>query len=126
MNQLETVINGILAPLFKLIPNRNRERELETQVTSSIIAALTAMNEANAKQNQLEAQHRSVFVAGWRPAVGWICAVSLLTNYLVQPLVVGFGFPMPELNIGELVAILIGMLGLGGYRTYEKRIGVTK
>lgn len=82
--------------------------------------------------NKAEAQNSSVFVAGWRPAIGWVCAMALFYQYLVRPIAQGAfaaaGHPLPPL-VGlddNLWQLLLGMLGLGGLRTYEKVQGVTK
>ena len=83
--------------------------------------------------NKIEAQHSSLFVAGWRPAVGWVCVLGLAWNFLVQPLLswIGFAFGVdlsgaPRLDITELMTILAGMLGLAGLRTHEKEKGVSR
>jgi hypothetical protein len=82
--------------------------------------------------NKVEAANSSVFVAGWRPAIGWVCALALFYQYLVRPIAQGAfaaaGHPLPPL-VGlddNLWQLLLGMLGLGGLRTYEKVQGVTK
>lgn len=72
--------------------------------------------------NKIEAQHRSIFVAGWRPFIGWVCGLALLYNFVIRDLV---AWIMPEimppaLQMEHLITILMGMLGLGGLRTYEK------
>ena len=72
--------------------------------------------------NKIEAQHRSIFVAGWRPFIGWVCGLGLLYNFVIRDLV---AWLMPEimpsaLQMEHLITILMGMLGLGGLRTYEK------
>lgn len=77
--------------------------------------------------NVEEAKSASTFVAGWRPFVGWVCGFALAYNYVLFPLIAYIAKcisdsapPMPPLDTGELVTILIGMLGLGGLRTAEK------
>ena len=77
--------------------------------------------------NKVEAQSTSIFVAGWRPAIGWICALALFYQYIARPLLIAFGFvqSMPGLD-DNLWQLLLGMLGLGGLRTFEKVQGVTK
>jgi len=75
------------------------------------------------KINELEAQHRSVFVAGWRPFCGWICAVGLFYNFVIRDLFIWAFQPEvipPAIQMDHLMTILMGMLGLGGLRTYEK------
>lgn len=81
--------------------------------------------------NKTEATHKSVFVAGWRPAIGWVCAVGLGWNFIVQPLFNWFVFAFggdvanaPSLDISELITILGGMLGLSAVRMNEKIKGV--
>jgi hypothetical protein len=71
--------------------------------------------------NKAEAGHPSMFVAGWRPAVGWVCALALFYHFLVAPLVGGFAtIDMPTVELGPLLTILSGMLGLSVIRTVEK------
>ena len=72
--------------------------------------------------NMAEAAHPNVFVAGWRPAVGWVCVIGLAYTFLVQPLVNGtFGTDRwPDIPVEQLMILLGGLLGLGGMRTWEK------
>lgn len=80
--------------------------------------------------NKIEAAHTSVFVSGWRPAVGWISALGLGIQFVVNPLItwasafVGRPIVFPNLDLSLLLTLLGGMLGLGGLRTYEKVNGV--
>lgn len=79
--------------------------------------------------NKVEAASDSLFKSGWRPSVGWICSVGLFYQFLGQPLITWmsgiYAFPAPpSLNLTDLFTLLFGMLGLGAYRTYEKREGV--
>lgn len=83
--------------------------------------------------NQAEATNSSVFVASWRPFVGWTCGMIFAYTYLLQPLAIfiftylGHPVPaLPQLETGEIMTVLLGMLGLGGLRTFEKIKGVTK
>ena len=73
--------------------------------------------------NKIEAQHRTIFVAGWRPFIGWVCGVALAYNFVLRDLLVWFIGPEqvpPALQMEHLMTVLIGMLGLGGMRTFEK------
>jgi hypothetical protein len=77
--------------------------------------------------NVEEAKSTSIFVAGWRPFVGWVCGFALGYNYIFMPLLtwivkcIGTNIPdMPALETGELMTLLFGMLGLGAMRSYEK------
>jgi hypothetical protein len=83
--------------------------------------------------NKIEAGHRTMFVAGWRPFIGWTCGVALAYNYIVRDLIgwvilnlnIEATIP-PALQMEHLLTILLGMLGLGGLRTIEKLQGKTK
>jgi len=79
--------------------------------------------ELQAEINKMEAQHRTVFVAGWRPFIGWVCGFALAYNFVLRDLLIWFfgpeGVP-PALQMEHLMTVLLGMLGLGGMRTFEK------
>lgn len=98
-----------------------------------MLAAMTSLVQGQLEINKQEAQHASIFVAGWRPGIGWICGIALGWNFIIQPIVSWGAFVygvdldgMPTLDTNELTTILLGMLGLGGLRTYEKRLGVAR
>ena len=125
------IIDGVIKIGSQLIdrfipdPTKKMEAELEW-------ARLVASSElAQIEVNKTEAAHESVFVSGWRPAIGWICGASFAWSFVVQPFLV-FGLavagvtipPLPVLDNAELMAILLGMLGLGGMRSWDKRNGV--
>lgn len=112
---IRSVITG------KLPPDQEAallQRALEIEAT---------LNNAQAEINKIEAGSPSLFVAGWRPFIGWTCGAALAYNYVLMPLlvwVVTNFYPdapaMPVLDNSELMTILLGMLGLGAMRTYEK------
>ena len=83
----------------------------------------TQLLELQTKINELEATHRTVFVAGWRPFIGWVCGVALAYNFVIRDLFIWALKPEdvpPALQMEHLMTVLLGMLGLGGLRTYEK------
>jgi len=90
-------------------------------------------DELQVEINKIEAGHRSVFVAGWRPAVGWTCVSALIWGWIVQPIVkfiiaiseVSLSTPLPAINTGEAISLIMAMLGMGALRTYEKKSGLT-
>ena len=83
--------------------------------------------ELQVELNKIEAGHRSLFVAGWRPALGWICAFGLGFTFLVNPVIQWFtGEIGPELPHDIMLELVIGMLGLAGLRTAEKAMGKAK
>jgi hypothetical protein len=137
---LGTLITGllgpILEPLINLIPNKNDRAKAREQAEAQIVTAMTGLVQGQLEINKVEAQHGSLFVAGWRPAVGWICGIALGWNFIVHPMLLWIAFVVPDmpvdlstapqLDTGELMTVLLGMLGLGGLRTYEKRVGVAR
>ncbi len=78
--------------------------------------------------NKMEAQHRSIFVAGWRPFIGWICGIALAYNFIIRDVIawVSPDIMPPAIQMDQLITILLGMLGLGGLRTFEKIKDKTK
>lgn len=102
------------------------------------LAAETDIAKLQISTNQEEAKHESVFIAGWRPHIGWVCGFAFSYNFLLQPFLVflihAFGTPdaiariaqLPSLDWAQMMPVLFGMLGIGGYRTYEKIKGKTR
>ena len=72
--------------------------------------------------NEAEAKHRSVFVAGWRPFIGWIGGLILAFNYIVAPILIWVlpDSTPPVLNLDQLWPVITGMLGIAGMRSYDK------
>ena len=104
------------------------EREIQAKLTDS----LAQVDLAQLGINKVEAAHRSMFVAGWRPFIGWTCGVALMYTYVLQPILVfglaqaGYLVELPKMDLGELMPVLMGMLGLGGLRSWEKVKGVAR
>ena len=115
-----------LKVLDKFIPDPAEKAKAEAQLRADLMAWDKAQTDVNAA----EAQSSSLFVSGWRPAVGWVCCAALTWTYILQPIaafaLAQFGYltALPRLDMGEMMPILIGMLGLGGMRSWEKTKGV--
>lgn len=114
-----SLIGPVTGLLDKFIPDADTKQKiaheiatLATKQAHENAMAQVALNTAEAKGNW--------FQSGWRPATGWICVLALAVNYLVSPLAAGFGLVIPQADGGTLMPILMGMLGLGGMRSYEK------
>ena len=76
--------------------------------------------------NKAEAQHSSIFVAGWRPFIGWVCGISFAYHFVIAPIISLFGVPLLAMDMSSLLTVLGGMLGLGGLRSFEKYKGVAR
>ena len=80
-----------------------------------------------AEINKVEAAHRSVFVAGWRPFIGWVCGTGLALVFVVNPVLQWWsGKPGPVLPMDSLLELVLALLGLGVLRTAEKKLGLTQ
>jgi hypothetical protein len=88
--------------------------------------------QAQLEINKTEAAHKNLFVAGWRPACGWICVLGMAGNFLVIPFanmileLFKTGVYVPMIDLSTMLPVLMGMLGLGGLRTLEKVQGAQK
>lgn len=131
------LIPAITQIIDKLIPDpaakMQAQMELARLQQTGELAELDFFRQvavAQAATNTAEAQ-KGGFFSGWRPSIGWVCAAGFAYQYLVRPMlpwclqVAGLEVPaMPELDTGEIMGLVFGMLGLGGLRTYEKKKGV--
>ena len=84
------------------------------------------INKAQLEVNKVEAGHASLFVSGWRPACGWVAVFGLAGNFMVIPFtnfvlaLLDIDVTIPLIDTATMMPVLMGMLGLGGLRTYEK------
>jgi len=91
-----------------------------------------ALAMAQIKVNEEEARNPNLFVSGWRPAIGWCCASAFAYSFLIGPLITqissayGYSFPLPPIDMDNMMYVLGGILGLGGLRTFETVKGITK
>lgn len=85
-----------------------------------------AMLTSQASINTEEAKSSNLFVSGWRPFVGWVCASGLAYSVIGQPLLKTFGLNSPAIDTSVLFQILLGLLGIAGMRSFEKYKGVAK
>ena len=122
------VLDIIKGPLNKLIPDKDLRARLEHEISMTTINSGLAQMEVN----KVEAAHKSIFVAGWRPFIGWVCGFGILWAFLGHPIfewVVAMGWVdvvPPLLQVDSLLEIVLGMLGLAGLRTYEKGKGIAR
>tara|TARA_R110000751_G_scaffold89004_1_gene175758 strand:+ start:793 stop:1197 length:405 start_codon:yes stop_codon:yes gene_type:complete len=133
MSLVSTLIGPVTGLLDKVIKDKDQTEKLAHEIATLAGRQAHEANMAQVEVNKAEAKHRSLFVAGWRPFVGWICAVALLYHFVLNPIILfsltvaGVDIPaLPEFDMGSLMTLLLGILGLGGYRSYEKKLGITK
>ena len=121
---------GEVADLASSIINRIWPDKTE-QERAELSAALLVV-QGQLQVNAAEAGSRSTFVAGWRPFIGWTCGVACGWNWIGLPVarilleLAGHPIAVSPADLTEMLPVLMGMLGLGGFRTYEKVKGVTR
>jgi len=117
---IDDAISAGLQIVNKFIPDPNQRAEAEAALRSSLQGWDAQQTQVNAN----EAQSSSIFVSGWRPAIGWVGALGLAYQYLLRPIAVGAGWhDLPTLD-QSLMELVTAMLGMAGLRTYEKTLGV--
>ena len=122
----EAVAAG-LQVINKFIPDPNARIAAEAQLRQDLLAWDKSQTDVNA----VEAASGNVFVSGWRPAIGWVCAVALAFNYLFPYVVYLIGplvgpIPAPPKLDGSLMELVMALLGLAGLRSFDKLKGLTK
>lgn len=138
MLPLLDVLGPIVSKVLDYIPDPQKKAEaqlkLQTELdanSQALLDALTAVDKAQAETNTEEAKSPNLFIAGWRPCVGWTCGLAFAWAFVLQPVAVfvlaASGHPitgLPAINISEMMPVLLGMLGLAGMRSWEKQQGV--
>ncbi len=126
------VLGGVASLLSKGIDLFADDDKQKAKILLQQINALQEQNTAQATVNAHEAKHASLFVAGWRPAIGWVCAVAIAFSFIVKPYLFPFLYgvypslaALPEVD-GNLFELVLGMLGLAGLRSFEKRAGISR
>jgi hypothetical protein len=121
----------------RLIPDRAAAEKAKAEMKAELIRASNEAALAQVEVNKIEAAHSSVFVAGWRPAIGWVCATAVALYYIPMALVgtalwawaciqAGTIVPRPEMGIVEIIGLVTSLLGMGTLRTTEKLNGVAR
>lgn len=123
----------VLGPLLDTILKRVLpDPEARQKAIIELYAALQASDLAQIEVNKAEAASSSVFVAGWRPMIGWVCAIALLYQYLITPVgmwfsfVIGHPIPQPPNLDGNLWELMMGILGMGALRSFDKLKGTAR
>jgi hypothetical protein len=126
---VDAVFTFAKTAIDKIWPDANEELKAKLAEYTTEIQAELSIQLANVEVNKAEAVHPSIFIAGWRPAIGWVGAAALAYQTVISPIANGvasyFGtMPFPTIDTGLLETLILGMLGLGVARTYEKAKGV--
>jgi len=123
---------GIAGSVMEGLDDLFTSEEEKANATLKMTELLQKPHNLQAMANIEGAKHRSVFVAGWRPAIGWVCAVGLGYQFLILPFAglinAFYALPaeLPAIQAAELTTLVMALLGLGGMRSYEKAKGLTR
>jgi len=125
-------ISDIISTVGGLAGKFIKDKDAVEAFKHEVDMSLTKLDLAQMEVNKVEAAHHSIFVAGWRPFIGWNCGLALSLDFLIRPiaqwgiLMSGEVVTLPSLDTEQLYPILMGLLGLGTLRTYEKFKGVAR
>ena len=127
------LIGPVTGLLDKFIEDKDQKNKLAHEIATMSEKHAQELAKGQLEVNKAEASHRSAWVAGWRPFIGWVCGVALAWHFVLSPVIIflaawfNVALPaLPEFDMGSLMTVLMGMLGLGGLRTFEKHKGLTK
>jgi hypothetical protein len=123
---LEQLIGPVTGLLDKFIEDKDKTNAIAFQISTMAEKHAQELAKAQLEVNKTEAAHRSLFVSGWRPAVGWTCCIGLASQYILIPManfalaLADSTIEIPVLDMATMMPVLMGMLGLGAMRTIEK------
>lgn len=130
------IIGALAGPLMGLIDDLFTSDEERAEAKVKLLEMEQNGELAQIAVNMQEAKSEHLFVSGWRPAVGWVCVAAFAYTFVLMPftsfiaLVSGMDpallEALPDLDIGSMMPVLLGMLGLGAMRSYEKKSGTNK
>ena len=118
MNLL-ALIEPVSAILDKFVEDKDVKAKLAHEIATMAERHSQEIALAQIEVNKQEAKG-SLWQSGWRPAVGWVCVAGFAINFLISPLAAAFGVNVPQADTGTMMPVLMGMLGLGSLRTFEK------
>lgn len=130
---LGALIGPVTGLLDKFIEDKDQKNALAHEIATMSEKHAQELAMAQIEVNKAEAASGSIFKGGWRPFIGWVCGFAFAYHFILQPILL-FGAaaagvslpPLPEFDMSQMMPVLLGMLGLGGLRTYEKKTGVAK
>jgi len=130
---LQALIGPVSGLLDKFIEDKDQKNALAHEIATMSEKHAQELALSQIEVNKAEAASGSIFKGGWRPFIGWVCGFAFAYHFILQPILI-FGAaaagitlpPLPEFDMSQMMPVLLGMLGLGGLRTFEKQKGITK
>ena len=122
---IQSLISPVAGLLDKFIPDKDQAAALAHEIATMSEKHAQELSLAQLSVNKEEAKG-NWFQSSWRPAVAWICVLGMAVNFLISPLLAPLGVVVPQADTSVMMPVLMGMLGLGGLRRFEKVKQVTK
>ena len=129
---LASLVGPIVNKFVDRIPYGNERARAKESLERELVEAANAAMLAQTEINKAEAAHKSIFVAGWRPFIGWTCGAAIAWSFLLQPVAQwaitawGEGTALPTVDTSYLLELVTAMLGMSGLRTFEKSRGIAR
>ena len=131
------MLTALIGPVSKLVGKFIEDKDVKNKLSHDLATLAQRHAQELAKSqievNKMEAQSRHWFVASLRPFIGWTCGIALMWHFVLSQFILffatmfGYSLPaLPEFDMGSLMTVLMGMLGLGGLRTFEKYKQISK
>ena len=123
---LQALIGPVAGLLDKFIPDADEKMKIAAELSTMAERHAQELAKGQLEVNKVEAASKSMFVAGWRPAVGGVCVLGMAMNFIIVPLgnfglsVADIEVVIPMIDTSQMMPVLMGMLGLGAMRTVEK------
>ena len=127
---LDKLIGPITGLLDKFIEDKDQKNSLAHEIATMSQKYAQEIAKGQMAINLAESKHKSLFVSGWRPALGWVAVLGMFGNYITIPFtnfamaLLEIDITIPLIPLETMMPIVMGMLGLGGLRTFEKHKGV--
>jgi len=126
------IVESVIGVAGKVLDKFVEDKDLKTKLTHELKSQIVSLDLAQAQTNLEQAKHPSIFVAGARPAIMWICAFGLGWQFVFQPVAVwgiavsGVDIVLPIIQTEGLMSLTLALLGLGGMRSFEKSKGIQR
>ena len=132
MKLLGELIGPVTGLISEFVEDKDKSKALAHEIATMAGKEANDIAKAQIEVNKVEAASSSLWVSGWRPAVGWVCVMGMAGNFMVIPFanfvlaLLDIDVNIPLVPLDTMMPVLMGMLGLGAMRSFEKTKGVSR